>query len=193
MDPAGPPVDSRSVGEPACFRSEAELEAGLAALGQAPAERGRVVLVVRRREGGRRELPARVRLTPEAGVAGDAWERRERRKLEQQVAVMKARVAELLANGQPLTLFGDSLFLDLDLSARNLPPGTRLRAGSALLEVTPEPHDGCRKFRARFGEDALRFVSRADLRARNLRGIYLRVVEEGELGPGDAVEVVARP
>src|SRR3990172_7782505 len=74
MDPTGPAVDSSSVGEPSRFRSEAELEAGLEALGPAPAERGRVVLVVRRHEGGRRELPARVRLTPEAGGAGGAPE-----------------------------------------------------------------------------------------------------------------------
>jgi MOSC domain-containing protein YiiM len=108
-----------------------------------------------------------------------------------QLAVMQRDVAELIANGQPLTLFGDNLFLDLDLSAENLPAGSRVRAGTALLAVTPKPHDGCRKFRARFGNDALRFVSKGELRHRNLRGIYMRVVEAGELGVGDAVELVA--
>jgi MOSC domain-containing protein YiiM len=105
---------------------------------------------------------------------------------------MEADVAKLIANGQPLTLFGDNLFLELDLSSDNLPPGSRLRAGSAVLEVTPKPHNGCRKFRERFGDDALHFVSRADLRPRNLRGIYLRVVEEGAAAPGDLVEVTSR-
>lgn len=75
---------------------------------------------------------------------------------------------------------------------RNLPPGSRLRVGGATLEVTPKPHNGCRKFRARFGDDALRFVSLPELRPRNLRGIYMRVVDGGEVAPGDAVDVISR-
>ena len=106
---------------------------------------------------------------------------------------MQIDVAELIANGQPLTLFGDNLFLELDLSAANLPPGSRLRAGTATLEVTPEPHDGCRKFRERFGDAALRLVSRRDLRHLNLRGVYLQVVEAGEIAVGDPVQVLSRP
>ena len=102
-------------------------------------------------------------------------------------------IAELIANGQPLTLFGDNLFLDLDLSAANLPPGSRLRAGTATLEVTPEPHDGCRKFRERFGDAALRFVAKRDRRPLNLRGVYMRVVDEGEIAAGDSVQVLSRP
>jgi MOSC domain-containing protein YiiM len=186
-------VDSESVGEPARFRSLGELEAALTELPGAPRDCGRVVLVVRRREGGRRETPDRVRLTADLGVPGDAWGRREHRTLDGQIAVMQADVAGLIANGQPLTLFGDNLFLELDLSAENLPVGSRVRVGGAVLGVTPKPHDGCWKFRARFGGDALRFVSQRDLRHRNLRGIYLRVVDAGEVAPGDAVEVLARP
>jgi hypothetical protein len=186
-------MDSDSLGVPARFRRLDELEQGLKALPSAPSDSGHVALVVSRREGGRRETLSRARLTPDEGVPGDAWSRRENRKLEGQIAVMEVGVAMLIANGQPLTLFGDNLFLELDLSAGNLPPGSRLRVGSALLEVTPKPHNGCRKFRGRFGDEALRFVSKAELRHRNLRGIYLRVVEEGETGPGDSVEVKTRP
>lgn len=106
---------------------------------------------------------------------------------------MQIDVAELIANGQPLTLFGDNLFLELDLSAANLPAGSRLRAGTVTLEVTPEPHNGCRKFRARFGDAALRFVSKKDLRQLNLRGVYMRVVEDGEIAADDPVQVLSRP
>ncbi len=132
-------------------------------------------------------------MTPESGVPGDAWGRQARPALEAQLAVMHIDIAELIANGQPLTLFGDNLFLELDLSTANLPSGSRLRAGTATLEVTPEPHDGCRKFRERFGDAALRFVSREDLRHLNLRGVYMRVVEVGEIAVGDPVQLLSRP
>ena len=98
-----------------------------------------------------------------------AWYRDESRASEAQIAVMQIDVANLIANGQSVTLFGDSLFVELDLSAANLPPGSRLRVGSALLEVTAKPHNGCRKFRERFGDGALRFVSNAYLRHLNLQ------------------------
>ena len=106
---------------------------------------------------------------------------------------MQADVATLIANGQPLTLFGDNLFLDLDLSQENLPAGTRVQVGGALLEVTPLPHNGCRKFLSRFGPDALRFVSAKEQRHRNFRGIYMRVVGRGVVRPGDPVRVIERP
>src|SRR5262249_59940802 len=111
---------------------------------------------------------------------------------EKAIAVMQSDVAELIANGQPLALFGDNLFLRLDLSSVNLPPGSRLRIGEALLEVTPMPHNGCHKFQARFGPDALRFVVKAELRHRNLRGVYLRTVRGGEVGSGAPVRVTHR-
>ncbi len=179
-------------GDPARHLSLDALEKGLDALPLAPVDRGRVTLVVARHEGGVRETPRRVTLTLENGVPGDAWGRRPPRDPDGQLAVMQTDVATLIANGQPLTLFGDNLFLSLDLSSGNLPVGSRIRAGSATLEVTPMPHDGCRKFRGRFGPDALRFVSKKDLRHRNLRGIYLRVIEPGEAGPGDEARVLTR-
>jgi hypothetical protein len=182
-------VDSSSVGDPERFRSLGELERGLAALPRAPAP-GRLVLVVRRGDGGLREPLDRIRLTPERGVPGDAWERRPGRDPDGQLAVMEWDVAQLIANGQPPTLFGDNLFVALDLSAQSLPVGSRVRVGGALLEVTPKPHNGCRKFQARFGSDALRFVAGKERRSRNLRGVYMRVVEPGEVAPGDAVELL---
>ena len=156
-------------------------------------DRGSVVLLMRRGEEGRREVLQEAVLGPDVGVPGDAWGRKPQRNGDMQIAVMEKDVAELIANGQPLTLFGDCLVLDLDLSVANLPPGSRLRIGGAALEVTAEPHNGCSKFRARFGDDALRFVSMRELRHRNLRGIYMRVAEGGAVRAGDPVEVLSRP
>lgn len=133
-----------------------------------------------------------MRLSPDEGVPGDGWSRRPPRDPEAQLAVMRRDVAELIANGQPLSLFGDNLLVDLDISAANLPAGTRLRVGAALVEVTAKPHNGCVKFKGRFGPDALHFVQATPTRNQNLRGIYWRVVAPGEAGVGDQIEVIFR-
>ncbi len=168
------------------------LESGLRALPALPKESGRLTLIVRRRVDGSRETPERLRRSPEDGVPGDSWGRDPKRMLDAQIAVMQRDVAELIANGQPLTLFGDSLFVELDLSAGNLPIGSRLRVGEAIVEVTPMPHNGCSKFKARFGADALFFVNAKPTRHLNLRGIYWKVIEAGEVCVGSPVEVIAR-
>ena len=90
-------------------------------------------------------------------------------------------------------MFGDNLFVDLDLAAENLPTGARLRVGEALVEVSPMPHDGCAKFKGRFGSDALRLVSGKALRHLNLRGIYWTTVEAGDVRVGDPIAVLSRP
>lgn len=178
---------------PSLFLPLAALESRFRALSPLPADSGRLTLLVRRPADGSRETPERLRLTPEDGVPGDSWGRDPERKLDMQIAVMQRDVAELIANGQPLTLFGDSLFVELDLSAANLPPGSRLRVGDATVEVTAMPHNGCAKFKARFGADALSFVNARPTRYLNLRGIYWKVIEAGVVCVGSTVEVIARP
>ncbi len=167
-----------------------DLEGRLLELGPAPKDQGRVVALFTRPGSNQRTTLDRAKLTKAEGMPGDRWSQNDSPKPEQQLATMQADVAETIANGQPIGLFGDNLFFDLDLSESNLPVGTQLRAGEALLEVSPEPHDGCLKFKARFGQDALRLVSRKQGRGRNLRGIYLTVVEDGELAAGDPIEVL---
>ena len=179
-------------GDPARHLEIAALVKGLRALPAAGANHGRVALIVRRLADGSRETPDSARLCHEEGVPGDDWSRRPPRNPEAQLAVMQLGVAELIANGQPLTLFGDNLIVDLDLAAVNLPVGTRLRVGDAVVEVTPKPHNGCHKFRGRFGDAALRFVQAPPTRTLNLRGIYWKVVDPGEVQVGDAIEVLRR-
>jgi MOSC domain-containing protein YiiM len=183
----GPQGDARR------HQALAELEAGLGRLSTAFTETGRVALIVRRHPDGEREVLERIRLSVEEGVPGDGWNRRPPRDPEAQLAVMRREVAELIANGQPLTTFGDNLFVDLDLADANLPLGSRLRVGKAVVVVTPKPHNGCVKFRGRFGPDALRFVQAKPTRDQNLRGVYWKVVEAGEAEAGDPIEVLARP
>jgi hypothetical protein len=131
------------------------------------------------------ETPRRVEVTVEDGVAGDRWAT-GRRDLEAQVTLMNVRVAELI--GGPLDGAGDNFQVDLDLSEEDLPVGTQLRIGSALLEVSPAPHTGCKTFSERFGLDALKWVN--DNRDRRLRGMNCRVLEAGAVAVGDPVAVV---
>jgi MOSC domain-containing protein YiiM len=182
----GPP------GDPSRHLALDQLEVQMEALPSAPRDAGRLALVVRRHSDKVRECLARVELRPATGVPGDAWGRGPDANPEAELTVMQVEVAELIANGQPLTVFGDNLFVELDLSAGNLPVGSRVRVGRAVLEVTAKAHNGCRKFAARFGQDALKLVAKQELRHRNLRGIYMRVIEPGEVVAGDAVEVLSR-
>ncbi len=105
-----------------------------------------------------------------------------------QLNVMSARAAALIAGERERWgLAGDQLYLDLDISEANLPPGTRVEIGTAVIEFTEQPHTGCAKFAARFGEDALRFVNSPDGRALRLRGANAKVVTPGVVRHGDPV------
>lgn len=170
-------------------RTLAELEAGFAALPEAPRDEGRVALIVRRPAPSQRDTPQRARLSAESGLEGDDWSRRPPHDVEAQITLMRCDVAALIAPDRPLPLFGDNLLVDLDLGSAHLPAGSRLRIGEALALVTPLPHDGCRKFADRFGLDALRFVQAKPTRGENLRGIHVRVVEDGEVEVGAVIRV----
>ncbi len=179
------------------FRTADELTAHLPHLRSAPAEAGRVELVVRRPAVDEREVLGEGSLSEEGGLAGDNWLDRATsraieagRHLEAQLNVMSHRMASFLAHDDPQreALAGDQLFLDLDISHDNLPTGTRLALGdTAVIEVTKKPHNGCAKFRARYGEDALAFVNSEEGQRLRLRGFNARVVSEGVVRPGDKV------
>ncbi len=151
-----------------------------------------MVLVVVRPEVGERATPPRIELSPELGVVGDRWSRREHPVLDAQVTIMRAAFNGVFADGQPLALAGDNILVDLDVSAENLPPGTRLRVGTALCEVTPKPHRGCDKFTASFGKDACEVTRDEAFADRRFRGLHVRVVEGGHVSPADTVRVVSR-
>jgi len=171
----------------------ADLEAGLPTVRAAPRDEGVLELIVVRPDVGERRCLDEAELDLEEGVVGDRWRASGRSggrpsNLDAQVTLMSSRAATLVArdrNRWPLA--GDQLYVDLDLSSEHLPPGTRLAIGHAVLEVTAEPHTGCKKFTERFGLDAMRFVNSPEGRELNLRGINARVVEPGTFRVGDAV------
>lgn len=180
-------------------RDQAELAAGLAEVRRAPSALGRVELVVRRPEVGGRELLALGQLSQSEGLVGDNWASRGSSSTpdgsahpDRQVTLMSSRAAALVAGEREhWPLAGDQLYLDFDLSEQNLPAGTRLRIGEAVVEVTAEPHRGCKKFTDRFGKYALRLVNSPEGVALRLRGANARVVVDGAVRPGDRVAIDA--
>ena len=144
---------------------------------------------------GRRESPDSVTVDIERGVIGDRWERDPHGRPDNQISLMNAHVLRSVAGDDPdaQRKSGDNIIADLDLSEENLPPGTRLAAGDALFEVTPEPHRPCRSFAERFGVTAVKKVARATRKGRRGRGVMLRVVQGGDLRVGDELRVVSRP
>ena len=105
-----------------------------------------------------------------------------------QLNIMNARVISLIAGKQQhWPLAGDQLFVDLDLSLMNLPAWTRLAIGSAIVQVTDQPHTGCAKFTSRFGVDAMNFVNSPIGRELCLRGINARVIQTGTVRVGDRI------
>jgi MOSC domain-containing protein YiiM len=171
-------------------RTTADLEAGLEHIRQSPGDGGTVELIVRRPEVGEREVLDEAELTLEEGLVGDSWGRRGKRpNPKAQITLTNARSTDAVAGGDRgrWPLAGDQLYVDLDLGGANLPAGSRLAIGTAVLEVTDLPHMGCAKFTARFGADARAFVNSEAGTALNLRGINARVVEPGTVRRGDAV------
>jgi hypothetical protein len=178
----------------------AELDAALDGLRQSPRDEGVLDLIVRRPDVGARDVLAEGQLDLEVGLVGDNWSTRGSRRTtdgtshpDMQLNVMNSRVIALVAQDRERwPLAGDQLFVDLNLSEANLPAGSRLAVGGAVIEVTDQPHTGCDKFVSRFGLDAMKFVNSPIGRELNLRGINARVVTPGTIRAGDRVRVISR-
>jgi MOSC domain-containing protein YiiM len=180
--------------------TRAELEDGIDHVRAAPRDAGSVELIVcRPAVGVRAELPEAT-LDSALGLVGDNWRARGSSGTvdgtahpDKQVTIMNDRAALLVAAGdrQRRKLAGDQLYVDLDISPANLPPGSRLAVGEAVLEVTDSPHLGCEKFAARYGKDAWRFVNSRTGRELRLRGMNARVVVPGVVRQGDPIRKLA--
>jgi hypothetical protein len=178
--------------------SMTELEAGMDYIRQSPKDHGMLKMIVRRPVDDEREVVERGELDLSEGLLGDNWKSRGSKQTvdgsahpEAQITVMNARTIELLAQEEERwPLAGDQLYIDMDLSDENLPPGTRLTIGSAILEVSAIPHTGCKKFSARFGVEAMKFVNSLEGKRLHLRGINTRIVRAGVIQVGDVVKKI---
>ena len=176
-------------------RTHAELEAALSHLRESPSDDGLIEMIVRRPAVGAREVLQEAMLDTTVGLVGDTWDRRGSARTkdgsphpELQITVMNSRLVDLVAGSRDRwSLAGDQFYVDFDLSAINVPPGTRLKIGDAVVEVSAIPHTGCGKFVSRFGLDAMKFVNSAVGRQLNLRGIHGFVVKPGLVRNGDRI------
>lgn len=173
-----------------------QIESAVAAA-ESPKRVGAVEMIVRRPDVGEREVLETGELVVGAGLVGDNYVERGSSTVpggaahpEAQLNLMSSRVIDVVAAGDRSRwpLAGDQFFVDLDLSMDNLPTGTRLQIGSAVIEVAAKPHTGCAKFTARFGIDAARWVNQAKEQRR--RGLCAMVVQAGTVEAGDEIRVI---
>jgi len=173
----------------------AALEAGLDHIRESPTDVGTLDLIVARPGLGERAVLDQGELSLTVGLVGDSWQERPSTRTEHggphpdmQLNVINARLsAHIAPDVGHRALFGDQLHIDLDLSHDNLPAGTRLSIGDAVIEITDQPHTGCVKFRTRFGGDALKFVNTGEGKTLRLRGLNAKVVRAGSISAGDTV------
>jgi MOSC domain-containing protein YiiM len=175
-----------------------QLETSLDHIRESPKNNGVLDLIVRRPRVDQREVVDEAQLDVKDGLVGDSWMYRGSSKTadggphpEMQITIMNSRVVDLVAQAKERwPLAGDQLFIEMDLSKGNLPAGSRIAIGSAIIEVTAPPHLGCEKFVARFGADAMKFVNSAVGRELCMRGLHARVIQNGTVRTGDIAHKV---
>jgi len=180
--------------------SAAEIESNIAGVLTSPKDNGTLEMIVRRPAVNERESVETGFLSIENGLVGDNWLNRGSSRTdnglghpEMQLNLMNWRFVNLIAGSRErVQLAGDQLFVDLDLSPDNIPAGTRLVIGEAVIEITSIPHLGCKKFVERFGIDAMKYANSEFGRSHNLRGVNAKVVVAGEIKAGESVSITDR-
>ena len=173
-------------------RTTEELQAKVDDILQAPKDAGPVEMIVRRPGENEREVIQSADLSKEAGLVGDSWIDRVDQNgdpyMAAQLTLMNSRVTDAVAvTRERWPLAGDHIYVDMDISKENLPPGSRIQVGTAVVEISEVPHTGCDKFAGRFGKEALRFANVGIGRDNRFRGVNAFVVEAGSLKVGDKI------
>lgn len=158
----------------------------------APKDVGPIEMIVRRPNVDEREIVESAELTTGEGLVGDDWINRvdENGQPDRatQLTLMNSRVTDAVAVSRDRwPLAGDQVYVDMDISVENLPPGSRLRVGDAILEISEIPHTGCNKFASRFGKEALRFANVGIGKENRFRGANAFVAESGTVRTGDKI------
>jgi MOSC domain-containing protein YiiM len=180
----------------AAYRTLEQLHAGLDHIRASPADHGKLEMIVIRPVTNERRVLERCEISAAGGVHGDSWANDCWMKLDDgrpdpqvQICMMNARVIDLIAGSRDRwALAGDNLFVDFDMTCDNLQPGDRLSIGPAMVEISEQPHNGCKKFVSRYGKDALSFVNSPQGKQMRLRGIYAKVIEPGTIRVGDMMK-----
>ena len=173
-----------------------ELETGMEYIREAPHDNGILKMIVRRPAVDEREMIDEGELSTDDGLVGDTWKVRASSHTpdgsanhKSQITLANSRAIALLAQSEDRwALAGDQLYVEMNIGEDNLPPGTRLSIGSAIIEVSDQPHSGCKKFSDRFGVEAMKFVNSPEGKRLHLRGINTRVVQPGTIRVGDVVK-----
>ncbi len=172
-----------------------DLQLGLDKIISSPKQIGTVKMIVSRPKIGIRKIQEMAELDKDLGLIGDNWHDRDSSNMqdksadiETQLTIMNSCVIALITqNCDQWPLAGDQLYIEMDISKNNLPPGSLLKLGNALLKISKKPHTGCKKFSERFGLDALKFVSSRQGRELSLRGINTSIIKSGMVQTGDKV------
>jgi hypothetical protein len=181
------------------YLSMTELESGMDHIRQSPKDNGILKMIVRRPNVDEREVINEGELNTVEGLVGDTWKSRgsshtvdSSPNVNAQITIMNVRSIALLAQDEERwSLAGDQLYIDMDLSDDNISPGTQLTIGSAIIEVSAQPHSGCKKFSSRFGVEAMKFVNSPEGKRLHLRGINTKVIQAGTIRVGDAVRKIS--
>ncbi len=175
--------------------TRAELELALPDIFAAPLSETVVETICYRPGFNKRIFPDVIRMTRANGVEGDYEKSYPWLKLpdgsadpRNQVSLVPLRVLNLVWLDRVNTLHpGDALVADLNTSHENLPIGTLLQVGSAVIGVSDVWNEGCVKWKVRYGREAYDFVSAPEHEMLRLRGIYCWVEKDGEVRAGDKI------
>jgi len=173
--------------------SRADLDAALPHVLDAPKDAAPVAQLCFRPDYGLRTFPERLVLTRAGGIPGERWAKAPWMRLADgapdpriQVSILPARIRDLVCGDRLHP--GDPVIADIDVTHANMPVGTLLQLGTAVVRVSDAFNDACVKWKVRYGVEAKEWVvAHPELR---LRGILCSIEQDGEVRLGDVIRKI---